>query len=116
MEPFDFSKKVEKEEMIKRLKYYNNVSEEGLNTGNLSFQEIKDIYNVIKENLKVEYNTYDKEKAKKFIYSNGTYMSYVSSIRDAYVNLKRVYNKEDILRNLCNIQDSVLYGLIELEE
>ncbi len=114
LKPFDFSKNINKIELIQRLCFFYNEANKNLELMKYdkrkSFFNFKRLYHLLKE----EYNEYKKERNKNYILNNGVYSQYVSNITDAYVKCLNTNSYEDLASNLYNICDYMWYGFSDI--
>lgn len=109
LEPFDFSKKINKIDLYQHLCYYHNEADNSMHlideNKRLAFSNFKEIYHLLRE----EYNEYSKVKNYDYIHSNSLYINYVENIRDAYVKPTNVNSYKMLHSNLYDIQDYMRY-------
>lgn len=114
LEPFDFSKNIDKIDLYQHLCYYHNEADNNLHmidkNKRLAFSNFKEIYHLLKD----EYNEYDKVRNYKNIHSKKIYINYVDNIRNAYVKPTNVNSYAMLQSNLYDIQDYMRYDFNEI--
>lgn len=114
LEPFDFSRGVNKIDLYQHLCYYHNEADNSMHiideNKQLAFSNFKKIFHLLRD----EYNEYDKVKNHDYIYSNSMYVNYVDNIRDAYVKPTSVNSYKMLSSNLYDIQDYMRYNFNEI--
>lgn len=114
LEPFDFSKKINKIDLYQHLCYYHNEADNNMHmideNKRLAFSNFKEIYHLLRD----EYNEYNKVKNYDYIHSNSLYINYVENIRDAYVKPTNVNSYKMLHSNLYDIQDYMRYDFNEI--
>ena len=110
IEPFDFSRNVNKIEIYQHLCYYHNEADNSMHiiveNKHLAFSNFKELYHLLKE----EYREYSKVKNYKYIHSNCMYSQYVDNITKAYVKPTNVNSYKMLNSNLYDIQDYITTG------
>ena len=110
IEPFDFSRNVNKIELYQHLCYYHNEADNSMyiidENKQLAFSNFKELYHLLKE----EYREYSKVKNYKYIHSNCIYSQYADNITKAYVKPTNVNSYKMLNSNLYDIQDYITTG------
>ncbi|WP_338597005.1 hypothetical protein [Clostridium baratii] len=101
-------REISMDEMIEHIKFYSEKAEEGMklySDGNK--KEAMSILREIRNNLKEEYNYYNKARVQEYINSNKYYMTYYNGIFQAYV--KQMYPNEYkwLHSNLYDVKDYI---------
>ena len=110
IEPFDFSRNVNKIELYQHLCYYHNEADNSMyiidENKQLAFSNFKELYHLLKE----EYCEYSKVKNYEYIHSNCMYSQYADNITKAYVKPTNVNSYKMLNSNLYDIQDYITTG------
>ncbi len=114
IEPFDFSRNVNKIELYQHLCYYHNEADNCMciidENKQVAFSNFKELYHLLKE----EYHEYSKVKNYKYIHSNCMYSKYANNITKAYVKPTNVRSYKMLNSNLYDIKDYITTGFGEI--